>query len=215
MQKIKPKNQLRFCWWGAEEIGLLGSYAYVNSLTPEQLKAIALNLNFDMLGSPNFFRGVYYGGAPTVDPRIRTASGNIQKIFEEYFKITTLAFDLTPFNGRSDYGPFIEKLIPAGGLATGAEGIKTEEQARIFGGEAGKPFDICYHRPCDTLNNVNLTALNQMGQGAAYTAHRLAMQDNLREFLARPIVSASKGFGAYSPSVTSIGFEKNKKVHQQ
>jgi len=51
---------LRFCWWGGEEEGLLGSTAYVEDLAqkhPDQLKKIVANLNFDMLASPNFVRG--------------------------------------------------------------------------------------------------------------------------------------------------------------
>lgn len=75
-----------------------------------------------MIGSPNYIRAIYNGGASTVDPRIRTASGNIQKVFENHFKKLGLDYELSPFDGRSDYGPFIEHLIPAGGLATGAEG---------------------------------------------------------------------------------------------
>lgn len=209
LKGVRPVNKLRFCWWGAEEIGLLGSYAYVNSLTPEQLSKIALNLNFDMLGSPNFFRGVYHGGATTVDPRIRTSSGNIQKIFEDHFKAQNLAFDFTPFDGRSDYGPFIEKMVPAGGLATGAEGIKSEDQARRFGGQAGVAFDVCYHQACDTIANVNTTALHQMGQSAANAVYRLATQQKLREFLSTPLPEESTQI-----PVSRIGSEK-RKVEQQ
>ena len=125
-ESIKPVNKLRFAWWAAEELGLLGAYHYVNTLSEEEKKKIAFNLNFDMLGSPNYFRGVYHGGAATVDPEIRTASGNIQIVLEDFFKSKNLGYDLTAFDGRSDYGPFIEKKIPAGGLATGAE-VKFEK----------------------------------------------------------------------------------------
>jgi len=40
----------RFCWWGAEELGLLGSTYYVNSLSATDRSAIALNINLDMIG---------------------------------------------------------------------------------------------------------------------------------------------------------------------
>jgi len=46
-------SRVRFCFWGAEEEGLLGSEAYVhrlNSTDPAALARIAVNLNFDMLG---------------------------------------------------------------------------------------------------------------------------------------------------------------------
>ena len=69
------KNKVRFAFWGAEEEGLLGSDYYVTHLTAAQKARIALNLNFDMLGSPNGRRGVYDGDdsrtpAPT-RPRAR------------------------------------------------------------------------------------------------------------------------------------------------
>jgi Zn-dependent M28 family amino/carboxypeptidase len=50
------KNKIVFGWWGAEEIGLLGSRHYVRELVKDQeAKAkIAMNMNFDMLASPNY-----------------------------------------------------------------------------------------------------------------------------------------------------------------
>jgi Zn-dependent M28 family amino/carboxypeptidase len=76
--------------------------------------------------------------------------------------------DPTAFDGRSDYGPFIEVGIPAGGLFTGAEGIKTAAQAAIYGGTAGLAFDPCYHLACDTIANVNDTALDQMSDATVH-----------------------------------------------
>ncbi len=50
--KLELKNKIRFAWWAAEELGLLGSDYYVNELknNPDEFKKIACNLNFDMLG---------------------------------------------------------------------------------------------------------------------------------------------------------------------
>ena len=50
----KPQNTLRFAWWGAEESGLVGSTNYVNGLSQAEKDRIALYLNFDMIGSPNY-----------------------------------------------------------------------------------------------------------------------------------------------------------------
>ena len=58
---VRVRNTVRFAFWGAEESGLIGSTFYVNNLTEEQFNNIALNLNFDMVGSPNFVRFVYDG----------------------------------------------------------------------------------------------------------------------------------------------------------
>ena len=62
-------------------------------------------------------------------------------------------------SGRSDYQAFIAAGIPAGGLFTGAEVEKTAEQAPIWGGEAGKAYDPCYHQACDTIENIDPYAL--------------------------------------------------------
>jgi Zn-dependent M28 family amino/carboxypeptidase len=51
---IEPRNKVRFAWWGAEESGLLGAEFYVANLSKRDIKNIALNLNFDMIGSPNY-----------------------------------------------------------------------------------------------------------------------------------------------------------------
>ena len=67
-------------------------------------------------------------------------------------------YDDTEFSGRSDYQAFIENGIPSGGLFTGAEEIKTEEQEAIWGGTAGEQFDPCYHEACDDLDNLDLHA---------------------------------------------------------
>lgn len=103
-----------------------------------------------MLGAPNYVRYVY-NGSNAEDPNIRVASMAITNLFLEYFDGQHLPTELSDFTGRSDYGPFIASGVPAGGLATGAEEIKSIEQRAIFGGVANAQLDTCYHMPCDTL----------------------------------------------------------------
>ncbi len=170
----KPRQQVRFAFWGAEEPGLLGSEHYVASLNNRQLRRIVANLNFDMVGSPNYVRFVYDGDGsdtPTAGP---PGSGAIEDIFNDYFSGQGLATDPTAFDGRSDYGPFIAVGIPAGGLFSGAEGVKTDEQAAIYGGTAGEPYDPCYHQACDTTNNLSTAALNELGDAAAHAVYTMA-----------------------------------------
>jgi Zn-dependent M28 family amino/carboxypeptidase len=127
---VKPVNQVRFAWWGAEEAGLIGSQFYVDSLTARQVKNTAVNLNFDMVGSPNFVRFVYDGDASDTDSLASTGSGVVEDVFLKYFASQGLATEPTAFDGRSDYDAFISVGIPAGGLFTGAEGVKTTEGSR-------------------------------------------------------------------------------------
>ena len=75
-----------------------------------------------------------------------------------WYESNDLNYTFVPFDGRSDYDGFIRNGIPAGGIATGAEGIKTRKEQRMFGGEAGEWYDPCYHQSCDTVANLNMTA---------------------------------------------------------
>jgi Zn-dependent M28 family amino/carboxypeptidase len=163
MAKVKPQNTVRFAWWGAEELGLVGSTAYVEGLSEAERDRIALYLNYDMVGSPNYIFMVYDADQSTFPPPtgvpIPPGSTAIEDLYESYYTWIDEPYDDTQFSGRSDYQAFIEAGIPSGGLFTGAEVPKTAEQAAIWGGTAGEQFDPCYHEACDTLDNVNLHAL--------------------------------------------------------
>ncbi len=177
MGKVKPRNKLRFALWGAEESGLVGSTRYVEGLVPAEKDKIALYLNFDMIGSPNhvFFiydgdnsDGVGAGPGPV-------GSTGIEKTFETFYNKKGVPFKGTDFDGRSDYGPFIAAGIPAGGLFTGAEGLKTAAEAEVWGGIAGTAYDPCYHLACDNYGNINLFALDVNSDAVAYATLQFAM----------------------------------------
>ncbi len=170
--KLKPQNTLRFGWWGAEESGLIGSTAYVNGLSETELDRIALYLNFDMIGSPNYIFMTYDGdesGFPApVGVPIPDGSIEIEKVFESFYTLSGEPYDDAQFSGRSDYQAFINNGIPAGGLFTGAEVVKTETQAEIWGGTAGDQYDPCYHLACDTFDNISLHALEVNADAVAF-----------------------------------------------
>ena len=180
-KKGKLQRAVRFAFWGAEENGLLGSEYYVDSLSQRSVGKLYANLNFDMIGSPNYVRFVYDGdGSDSVDPVTGEpivgppGSGEIEKVFTDYFTKQGLASAPTEFSGRSDYGPFIAIGVPAGGLFSGAEGIKSAEEARIYGGQANVAYDKCYHQACDTITNLNTKALFELGDAAAHATLVLA-----------------------------------------
>ena len=177
---VALRNKIRFVWFSAEESGLLGSEAYVASLPAAEREKIAAMLNFDMIGSPNFVRFVYDGDLSDSEPPEGGApegSAEIEELFLDYFESQGLATEPTAFDGRSDYGPFIEAGIPAGGLFTGAEGLKTAEEAETYGGTAGEQYDPCYHLGCDDLLNLSTPALEQMADGAAHATITLAQSN--------------------------------------
>jgi Zn-dependent M28 family amino/carboxypeptidase len=202
LRRERPDNRLRFAFWGAEESGLVGSTAYVAEQRANGgLEDIEANLNFDMIGSPNFVRFVYDGDLSDSTPPPGGApngSGQIEQLFLKYFARQGLATDPTAFDGRSDYGPFIANGVPAGGLFTGAEGIKTQRQQQIYGGFAGMPFDPNYHEDGDTFFNLSYTALDQMTDAAAHATWTLAeSRSDVADARAAKVKRGKKGSWKY------------------
>jgi Zn-dependent M28 family amino/carboxypeptidase len=104
---------VRFAWWGAEEAGLLGSEYFVDNLTQEEQDQIALYLNFDMIGSPNYFFGIYDGDQSTFPQTpgfIPDGSAEIEDTFEAYYNSVGEPYQDTAFSGR---GP-VRPLLPPG-----------------------------------------------------------------------------------------------------
>ena len=165
---ITPRNTLRFAFWGAEESGLIGATYYVNNVGDTQLSNTMVNLNFDMVGSPNFVRFVCDGDGPGEPATGPENSAKVERISNNYFENQGLQTEPTAFDGRSDYRPFIDNGIPTGGLFSGAEDIKSAREAGIYGGTPGTPYDPCYHERCDNINNLSTRSLNELGDGAAH-----------------------------------------------
>ncbi|WP_204018652.1 M28 family metallopeptidase, partial [Sphaerimonospora thailandensis] len=171
-----PGKHLRFGWWGAEELGLRGSNYYVTNLPSTERSKIKAYYNFDMIGSPNPGYFIYDG-----DDSDRTGSGPgpagsdyLERVLQDYFASINVPTRGTDFDGRSDYGPFIRYGIAAGGTFTGAEGRKTSAEAQMWGGTAGQAYDRCYHSSCDTMSNINDTALNRNADAIAYAVWTVA-----------------------------------------
>jgi Zn-dependent M28 family amino/carboxypeptidase len=189
MAKVKPRNKVRFALWGAEESGLIGSEVYVANLPQAERDKIALYLNFDMIGSPNHVFFVYDGdnsyavGAGAGPDH----SNEIEAVFNAFYTGRGLPFKGTDFDGRSDYGPFIEAGIAAGGLFTGAEGIKMAEEATLWGGLAGTAYDPCYHLACDNFGNVNLFALDVNSDAVAHATIEWAQSKTPRGTSVAPV----------------------------
>jgi Zn-dependent M28 family amino/carboxypeptidase len=197
MSKTPTEQTVRFAWWGAEELGLLGSEFYVSDLQadqPAELDRISAYLNFDMVGSPNFARFIYDGddsdavGAPAGP----AGSAALEDVFQTFYTERGLAYEGTDFTGRSDYGPFIAQGvdIPSGGLFTGAEGVKTPEQAVRYGGTAGVAYDPCYHQACDDYANNSDEVLDQNADAIAYATFTVA---STLEPVANPAVADTPG----------------------
>lgn len=146
-----PANHVRFGFWGAEELGLLGSTHYVDSLTEAQVDDLAAYFNFDMVASPNPGWFVYDD-----DPNGTAMRDSLTALYDE----TGIDSDYIDVDGRSDHAAFMQRGIPTAGTFSGAEGYMTSAQAAKWGGEANAPFDACYHAACDDIDNLDLEALD-------------------------------------------------------
>jgi len=159
----QPTKHLRFAWWGAEELGMVGSRSYVNGLSTASRSRISGYLNFDMIGSPNPGYFVYDD-----DPAI-------EKTFKAYYAGLGVPTEIeTEGDGRSDHAPFKNAGVPVGGLFSGADYTKTAAQAAKWGGTSGLAFDRCYHSSCDTTANIDDTALDRNSDAVAYAVWELS-----------------------------------------
>jgi Zn-dependent M28 family amino/carboxypeptidase len=153
----EARGGVRFAFWGAEERGLIGSRHHVASLSEEVRRHIALYINLDMVGSPNFARFLQ-GSAVTGDGLAAVVRRELLADFREH---DLSVEERAESRFGSDGASFSQKGIATMSLYTGAGGPKSEIQASLFGGSAGRPYDPCYHRACDTIENINRDVLEQ------------------------------------------------------
>ncbi|WP_406510280.1 M20/M25/M40 family metallo-hydrolase [Streptomyces sp. NBC_00212] len=124
---LKPARHLRFAWWGAEELGLIGSADYVRGLSADDRKAIDLYLNLDQAGSKNTKQWL------VVNDAAHGESAAFQA-FQAWFAARGIAtFDIGV--GGSDHESFGNAGIPSSGFSTG--------------------ISDCIHNACDNLANVD------------------------------------------------------------
>lgn len=177
-QPTEVDNAIRFGWWGAEEVGLVGSTEYVASLDDAELGKIKSYMNFDMIGSDNYIVGTLDSDGSDVPipdgVNVPEGSAELEKVFTDYFADIDQPNVGTDFSGRSDYQAFIDNGIPASGLFSGADGTKTAEEAEMFGGTVGAKHDTNYHQATDTIENVSKESIDIFAPAIGFAVHTLA-----------------------------------------
>jgi len=154
-KKLVPNQKIRFMWFGGEEEGLIGSEYYASHLSQTEVNKIMVMIDTDMISSPNFARLVYDGnGSVAGNPSGPPGSGEVERVFTDWWASQGYVSEQIPFDGRSDYVGFTDRGIPAGGIFAGAEALKTKAQVRLYGGVAGEQLDPCYHAFCDRLGSI-------------------------------------------------------------
>jgi hypothetical protein len=106
-ERVADENRpLRFGFWAAEEIGLVGSRRYVSGLPRDQRLRIAAYVNLDMVGSPDS------------EPEVYDGARSIEEALRRHLPRGT---DEVELEGNSDHASFKRFGIPVGGIFTGLD----------------------------------------------------------------------------------------------
>lgn len=141
-----PRRGVLFTLWSGEEMGLLGSAAFVAD-PPMPADKIAAYVNFDMVGRLRnnrlMLQGVGSSPAwrPLIEKRNVAAGFNLSIQDDPYLP--------------TDVTSFYQRKIPVVNFFTGAHGD--------------------YHRPTDTADKVDYAGLERIGQFARRIVHDLAV----------------------------------------
>ena len=205
---VRPQNKIRFVWFSAEESGLLGSEAYVASLSAERAQPDRgdAQLRHDRLAQLRALRLRRRPVGLSADLRGHLRAGGAALLGHDRAAVPGLLRGARAGDGADGLRRPLglravhrAPAIPAGGLFTGAEVIKTPAQAAVFGGTAGEPFDPCYHLGCDDFGNISDVALDQMSDAAAHATITLAQSD-IPDRAAAPAAAARFAARAGAPS---------------
>ena len=195
MARVHTRNQMRFIWFGGEELGLLGSKAYVNGLSSSELSKIGYDLDADVTATPNYDIGVLDPAA--VDFFGRTVSTQFPANVYGPSKVARdQAVDYFDSQGLNhiffspigtDAEIFNLAGVPASGVLTGQDCCKTQEEVDLFGGYTGNYDGTipstdggCVDLPfrwCDNLGNNNPAVLTFMSRGFAQMVSHMAFAD--------------------------------------
>ena len=207
MKNVNPTNHLRFIWFGGEELGLLGSAAYIDSLSSNDLSHIGYDLDADVTATPNYIIGVldpaapdFFGGtvSNTFPNRVYKASTVARDQAVSYFDSIGLNHEFLSPTGTDAFS-FNMVGIPASGLLTGQDCCKTQQEVDLFGGYLGNyegnipSFDGgCVDNPfrwCDNLSNNDPAVLTFMSKAFASMVLQMAFDTKVMSASNNTVVS--------------------------
>lgn len=154
MHNIDIDREVRFIATGAEEVGLRGSQAYVNSLSEDEVKRSVGCFNLDMVATAY---------APATELAVYTSNG-AENVVTDAMKqagdiLSDLSTDTVEYNGEydgpmgsSDHVPFTNKGIPAALFINVDPAKKDDPRSAI------EPY---YHKPEDHTGNVSVERLER------------------------------------------------------
>ena len=189
MAKTSTHNQLRYIWFGGEELGLLGSAYYTSHLSSAQRKRIAFDIDMDVTATPNFDIWI-------ADPAFALNVGQFPKnvvpqskignqFFKDFFDSFGVVSQSSSFgNSGTDSNSFALIGIPNSGILTRQDCCKEQSEVAIWGGFLGNyegtvPGDDggCVDYPerwCDNLSNNDPFVLGLASKASAYVTLKMA-----------------------------------------
>jgi len=192
MRNVNPTNKLRFIWFGGEELGILGSAAYINSLSSNDLSHIGYDLDADVTATPNYILGVLDPAGPdlfgrtvtqTFPNRVYKASAIARDYAIGYYNSIGKNHELFSPVG-TDAISFNQVGIPASGLLTGQDCCKSQAEVDLFGGTTGNyegnlgtSDGGCVDNPflwCDNLSNNDPNVLTFVSKAFATMVVQMA-----------------------------------------
>jgi len=189
MAKTPTRNQLRYIWFGGEEIGLFGSAYYTTHLSSAERKRIAFDIDMDVTATPNFdiwiadpAFAVNVGQFPqNVVPQSKI--GN--QFFKDFFNSVGIVSQSSTFgNSGTDSNSFALIGIPDSGILTRQDCCKGQSEVAIWGGFLGNYEGTipgsdggCVDRPnlwCDNLSNNDPFVFGLASKASAFVTLKLA-----------------------------------------
>ncbi len=143
---------IRFALWGIEEIGLLGSRAYVQQHKTE-LSSMRFYLNMDAAGTAMHTRDILLNEWQLLEPLFRRYKEEMAADFQIGQSLHT----------HSDHFPFFMEGVPTGGI----EPLRRSMEGRGYG-----------HTRHDTVDKINQADLREAAALAARIALRVATEQN-------------------------------------
>ena len=144
--------------------------AYVNGLSQAERDRIALYLNFDMVGSPNYIFMVYDGDESGFAAPVAVPPGSvaIEDLFESYYTRSGEPYDDAAVQRAQRLPGVHPERHPGRGPVHRRRGRQDRRAGGIWGGTVGAQFDPCYHLACDTFANNNNHALERQRDPIAF-----------------------------------------------
>jgi hypothetical protein len=193
LKNTNTRNKLRFIWFGGEELGLLGSAHYVNTLPAAELAKIKFDLDADVLSTPNYVAGVLdpkdgvnlFGRTPgtPMPPSIFAPSAIGRDYGIDYLNSIGKKHILFSADGTDAFS-FQQAGVPASGVLTGQDCCKLQSDVNLFGGflgnfEGNVPSTDggCVDNPfrwCDNLSNNDPQVLTWMSKTFANMVAHMA-----------------------------------------